>query len=202
MNPFLSQLSWIEKNFVEIKNSAQVVVDLKYATTDNFMHQDVYGGFSRCFLSRLAAERFHQACARLAQEHPQLQFHIWDTLRPRSVQSLFYEHLRGTPFQNYVAAPEPGSLHNFGMALDLTLQTRDGVLLDMGTGFDDFSDLSQPALEEKFFAEGRLSRAQWDHRLLLRELLESQGFRVLNHEWWHFNALPKEQVFGKHVRLE
>lgn len=202
MNSFLRQIQWIEQNFTEIKNNSEIVLDLKYSTTDNFMQADVYGGFHRCFMAPPAAKMLSRACAELKAHHPDLQFHIWDTLRPRSIQAQFYDHLKGTPFQNYVAAPHPGSLHNFGMAIDLTLQTRDGELLDMGTGFDDFRDLAQPKLEKQFLASGELTEAQYQNRLLLRGLLESQGFKVLEHEWWHFNALPKEQVYGQYPILE
>jgi len=202
MNSFLRQIQWIEQNFIEIKVSSEVVLDLKYSTTDNFMQADVYEGFHRCFMAPVAAKMFFRACEELKRNHPDLQFHIWDSLRPRSIQAQFYDRLKGTPFQNYVAAPQPGSLHNFGMAVDLTLQTRDGELLDMGTGFDDFRDLAQPKLERQFLASGALTAAQYENRILLRKLLETQGFKVLEHEWWHFNALPKDQVFGKHPILE
>ncbi|QDK39794.1 M15 family metallopeptidase [Bdellovibrio sp. NC01] len=202
MNAFTQQIEFIEKNFTEIKDSSEVVLDLKYSTGDNFMNADVYGGFQRCFLAPAAAKMFQQACSALKKDYPHLQFHVWDTLRPRSIQAKFYDHLAGTPFQNYVAAPHPGSLHNFGMAIDLTLQTRDGQLLDMGTGFDDFRDLAQPKLEEKFLASGELTRQQHDNRLILRKLLEDQGFKVLEHEWWHFNAMAKDKVYGHHPILE
>lgn len=202
MNSFVTRLQWIEQNFMEIKDSAEVVLDLKYSTSDNFMNADVYGGFKRCFLSPLAAEMFSKACSKLRQSHPHLQFRVWDGLRPRSIQAQFYDHLKGTPFQNYVAAPEPGSLHNFGMAMDLTLQDREGKLLDMGTDFDDFRDLAQPKLENHFLKTGELTEEQHRNRLLLRGLLETEGFKVLEHEWWHFNALPKDQVYGLHPILE
>lgn len=202
MNSFVRRLSWIEQNFVEIKSSAQVFLDMKYAGPDNFMGFDIYEGFQRCFLAPSAASMFLKACEVLRSEHPELQFRVWDTLRPRSIQAQFYEHLRGTPFQNYVAAPEPGSLHNFGMAMDLTLQVRGGGELDMGTGFDDFRDLAQPKLEDQFLKTGELTLEQHQNRLLLRRLLEDQGFKVLEHEWWHFNALPKDQVYGRHPVLE
>lgn len=195
-------ITWIEKNFTEIKASKQVVLDMKYATKDNFMNQNVYHDFHRCFLAPAAAEKFLRVCDDLEKKHPDLQFRIWDTLRPRSIQSQFYEHLRGTPFQNYIAAPHPGSLHNFGMAMDLTLQTRSGTELDMGTGFDDFRDLAQSKLEEQFLASGELTQLQYRNRMLLRQLMEDQGFKVLPHEWWHFNALPKEQVYGHFPALE
>ncbi|KYG66320.1 hypothetical protein AZI86_04495 [Bdellovibrio bacteriovorus] len=192
----------IKTYFREILAAEDVALDMKYATTDNFMNQDVYAGFSRCFLAPLAFEMFSKARAELRAKHPDLQFLIWDTLRPRSVQAQFYSHLEGTPFQNYVAAPQPGSLHNFGMAMDLTLQYKGGPQLDMGTGFDDFRDLAQPKLEQKFFASGELTEEQLKNRLLLRTLMENHGFKVLDHEWWHFNALPKDKVHGHFVILE
>ncbi|MBC7465141.1 MAG: M15 family metallopeptidase [Bdellovibrio sp.] len=196
MTSFTKHISFIEKNFAELKPSTEVALDLKYATTDNFMKQNIYDGFNRCFVSPVTHLMFIKACVELRLFHPDLKFLIWDTLRPRSIQAQFYDHLKGTPFQNYVANPNPGSLHNFGMAMDLTLQTKDGVPLDMGTGFDDFADLSQPKLENKFLASGQLTQQQFDNRLLLRNVLENQGFQVLEHEWWHFNALPKDQVYG------
>jgi D-alanyl-D-alanine dipeptidase len=202
MTPFDEKLAWIESNFVELQNSDHVFLDLKYASTDNFIKQNVYGGFSRCFLAPKAAAMFAQACDTLRKRHPDLQFRIWDALRPRRVQSIFYEHLRGTPFQSYVAAPLPGSLHNFGMALDLTLQKRSGPLLDMGTDFDDFRDLAQPRLEEELQKNGALSPEQVRNRRLLRGVLQEAGFRVLPHEWWHFNALPAEQVHGLYPSLD
>jgi D-alanyl-D-alanine dipeptidase len=202
MTSFMRQLAWIEQNFREVLPSTEVVLDLKYASADNFMKADVYGGFRRCFLSPYAFELFEKAQQVLRAERPELQFLIWDALRPRSIQAQFYEHLKGTPFQDYVAAPQPGSLHNFGMALDLTLQEKNGVPLDMGTGFDDFRDLAQPRLEPKFLSNGELTKSQFENRLILRRLLETQGFTVLEHEWWHFNALPKNQVHGHFPILE
>jgi D-alanyl-D-alanine dipeptidase len=202
MNSFADQISWIEKNFTEIHPGPQVALDLKYATTDNFAGENLYAGFHRCFLHPVAAKKFAHACEILARKHPDLQFRIWDALRPRSVQARMFAFLRGGPYQDYVAAPDPGSLHNYGMAIDLTLQKKSGETLEMGTDFDDFRDLAQPKFEEKFRASGELSEAALGHRLWLRGILEEAGFRVLPHEWWHFNALPAEQVHGFFPRLD
>ena len=166
------------------------------------MGTDVYEGFDRCFVSPPAFQKFSWACEVLRQKHPDLQFLIWDGLRPRRIQSQFYEKLKGTPFQNYVAPPFPGSLHNYGMAIDLSLQNKDGQPLDMGTGFDDFRDLAQPKLEKTFLQTGELTEKQYQNRLLLRMLMEDQGFTVLDHEWWHFNALSKDEVHGHFPILE
>jgi D-alanyl-D-alanine dipeptidase len=202
MTSFTEKITYIEKFFMEIRPSDQVSLDLKYSSDDNFMNKNIYEGFNRCFVSSLTFSMFKKACDELRETHHDLQFLIWDTLRPRSIQAQFYDHLKNTPFQDYVAAPNPGSLHNFGMAMDLTLQNKNGELLDMGTGFDDFKDLAQPQLEEKFLRSGELTKTQMANRLILRNLLEKQGFQVLPHEWWHFNALPKEKVYGNFPILE
>ncbi|WP_413580913.1 M15 family metallopeptidase [Bdellovibrio sp. HCB288] len=202
MTSFASELQWIEQNFREIKESDQVSLDMRYASVNNFMSQDIYEGFGRCFVAPITYEMFMRACENLKKKHPTLKFVIWDALRPRSIQAKFYQYLEGTPFQNYVAAPYPGSLHNFGMAMDLSLRERDGDYLDMGTGFDDFRDLAQPKLEQKFLKSGELSNLQFSNRMILRNLMENEGFKVLEHEWWHFNTLPKDQVHGKFPILE
>ena len=198
---FLTQFEWIQKNFVEVLPTNEIVLDLKYATEDNFMNENLYASFERCYLSKIAFDKLHAAAQVLKAERPDLQFHIWDALRPTSVQSQMFEHLQGTPFETYVAAPEPGSMHNFGMALDLTLQTRDGELLEMGTEFDDFADLAQPKKEDHFLKTGELTPLAYANRLLLRKLLEDQGFKVLPHEWWHFNAMSSDQVYGHFPKL-
>ena len=64
----------------------------------------------------------------------------------------------------------------------------------MGSGFDDFRDLSQPSLEEKFLASGELSAEHHANRLLLRSCMTDAGFLIIPHEWWHFEALPRADV--------
>jgi len=197
-----SQLEWVEANFTEIRAADDVFLDLRYATTNNFMGENLYGGFNRCFLHPEAYEQFERARSRLRSERPDLQFVIWDALRPRLVQKKMFDRLRGTEFENYVAPPDPGSMHSFGMALDLTLRLRSGESLDMGTDFDDFHELAQPKYEEHFRAQGLLSEASLQNRLLLRRLMHEQGFEVLPHEWWHFNARPSREVMGRYPLLK
>lgn len=188
-------IEFIEENFVEISHP-QVLTEMRYASLNNFMGQNIYQGFDRFFLAPVAAQKFYEACSRLATEKPHYKFKIWDSLRPQSIQKLFWDFLADTPYQNYVANPYPGSLHNFGLALDLTLVDEQGVELDMGTDFDDFRPLAQPQLEEQFLKTGELSVSQIENRQLLRRIMTASGFLVLPHEWWHFNALPKEQVYN------
>jgi D-alanyl-D-alanine dipeptidase len=67
----------------------------------------------------------------------------------------------------------------------------------MGTPFDGFTALVEPRLEAEFLASGALSASQIDNRLLLRKVMTQAGFHVLPIEWWHFDALPSDQVRGR-----
>jgi D-alanyl-D-alanine dipeptidase len=49
-------------------------------------------------------------------------------------------------------------MHNYGIAVDLTIVDDKGVPLDMGTGIDYFKSLSQPRLDKNNnFSQGKLT---------------------------------------------
>ncbi len=187
-------------DYVEIKNSAGVALDLRYATTNNFTGHDLYGVYNRAFLHKLAAEKLERAAASLHARHPQYKLVIFDALRPRSVQYLLWGHVKGTDQQKYVANPQGGSIHNYGFAVDLSILDETGKELDMGTPFDDFRPLAQPRLEQKFLEAHQLTEQQLENRRLLRSVMEDAGFIQLPIEWWHFDALPKDEV-KKHYSI-
>lgn len=176
--------------------------DLRYGTARNLLCQNVYGDFQRVLLHREAAEKFLRACNDLAAARPGWSFLVFDALRPQSAQIAFWNLVKGTEQEPYFANPEKGSLHSYGFAIDLTLVNHKGLVLDMGTDFDDLSDLAQPRYEEKFLQERRLSREQVENRRILRGFMENAGFEQLPHEWWHYDALPGAEVRGRHTRLE
>lgn len=202
MQNVFKDIHFIENTFSEIKNHPQVVIDMRYATAKNFMGYDIYDGFKRFFLAPPAAKMFLKSCDLLKEQHPQFKFKVWDSLRPQSIQKKFWNHLEGTAFQEYVANPIPGSLHNYGMAIDLTVVDENENELDMGTDFDDFRPIAQPRLEAKYLQSGELSKSQLRNRLILRSVMTDAGFIVLPHEWWHFNALPKERVYNHYPLLK
>jgi len=171
-----------------------VRVDLKYASTDNFMDRDVYGPFSEAFLHRVAAEMLATAAKSLQAKYPAFSLLVYDALRPRSVQRVLWAHVNGTPEEAYVANPDRGSVHNYGLAVDLTCCDAQRVPLDMGTGFDAFTPLSEPQKEEMYLKSGALSETQVNNRLILRQVMTGAGFLQLAHEWWHFDALPRERI--------
>jgi zinc D-Ala-D-Ala dipeptidase len=190
------------QTYVEIKGDSNLAIDLKYASVDNFMAFNLYGDFNKAYLHRIAAEKLALAAKKLAAVHPKWKLAVYDALRPRSVQYLLWDKVKGTDKEPYVANPKGGSIHNFGFAVDLTLLDESGIPLDMGTAFDDFSSLAQPRLEAGFLKAGKLSRDQVDNRVLLRGIMESAGFIPLPLEWWHFDALPKAEVKSKYKIVE
>jgi D-alanyl-D-alanine dipeptidase len=171
-----------------------VVVELKYATADNFLGRNVYGSLTRCYLVREAALKLADAQKRLTALKPGWRLKIFDGARPRRIQAAMWETVKATPQQPYVANPETGSMHNHGAAVDLSLVDDTGREADMGTPFDFFGDLAQPRWEEKFLEQGRLTAAQVANRRLLRTVMSDAGFLPISGEWWHFDAFPKDEV--------
>ena len=152
------------------------VLDLRYATGDNFLGRAVYPE-ARCLLLRTAAERLARAAARLRRQGYRLL--LWDCYRPLSVQR---EMWRLAPRPGYVADPRRGSHHNRGAAVDIALAAADGRPVEMPTPFDTFDRRAHADAVEG------VSEAARRHRRLLREALEAEGFLVNPREWWHFAA--------------
>lgn len=170
-----------------------VRVELKYASDDNFMRRDVYGGLKRCFLVPDAARMLVEAHRVLSARAPDVTFVMYDCARPRRVQLMMWDVVKGTPRQGYVANPHapPGSMHNHGCAVDLSLwDLKAGRPLDMGTPYDFFGKAAQPRHEVELWKNGKLTSEQLANRLLLREVMLRAGFRLLPHEWWHFDCAP------------
>jgi D-alanyl-D-alanine dipeptidase len=190
------------KDFVELVEGSDFKIDLRYGTTNNFVGVNMYGPFNKAFLHRIAGEKLFRALNHLRCSRPDYKFLIFDALRPRSIQRILWSHVEGTPGEKYIAKPEPGSLHNFGFAVDLTVLDSSGHELDMGAGYDDFRDIAQPQLESRFVASGELTAKHIANRLILREAMETAGFTQLAHEWWHFDALPKSQVKDQFMIVE
>jgi len=178
-----------------------VLVELRYATPNNFVGRDLYSPLDCAWLHKDAAAAVQCAHAWLQQQRPDLTFLILDAMRPQRVQEQLWQALQGTDLLQYLANPERGSIHSFGMAVDITLVTNEGVELDMGTPFDDLTELSHPALEEGFLAAGMLSAIQVENRVLLREAMRAAGFQGINTEWWHFDCGDRLHVRAAYARI-
>ncbi|HET9439872.1 MAG TPA: M15 family metallopeptidase [Longimicrobiales bacterium] len=151
--------------------------DIRYATTNNFMSAVFYSQ-AKAFLQRPAAEAVVRAHRELNKLGYGLLIH--DAYRPWYVTKMFWD---ATPdsLRDFVADPRFGSRHNRGAAVDLTLyDLKTGQPVEMPSGYDEFSVRAYPEYP------GGTTRQRW-HRDLLRRVMEAEGFRVYNVEWWHFD---------------
>ena len=152
-----------------------IVLDIRYATTNNFTGQQLYP-FSTCFLRRASAEKLRVAQAELATMGYGLK--IFDGYRPLSVQWKMWEVY---PHAGYVADPRKGSRHNRGAAVDVTLiRLADGTELPMPTPYDDFTEKAHRNFKD-------LPDEVIRNRQLLEQVLTRNGFVGLQTEWWHFD---------------
>ncbi|MEW6372384.1 MAG: M15 family metallopeptidase [Pseudomonadota bacterium] len=180
--------------FRHLSSIAGIRVDLRYASANNFVGRDLYSPFDCAWLHRDAAAALEQVVAYLAVRAPGHTALVLDALRPQRVQQQLWDALEGTGLQMYLANPARGSIHSYGMALDITILDPAGRELDMGTCFDDMTDLSHPALEEGFLAAGKLTEQQVANRQLLRDAMFQAGFLGIRTEWWHFDCGDRDVV--------
>jgi D-alanyl-D-alanine dipeptidase len=191
------------KGLTDIQSlDSEIRVELKYATTDNFLHADVYGDLEHCYLQKAVAEKLVAAQKALRKQKDGWSLLLYDCVRPRRVQLRMWNLVKGTEQQRYVAPPRSGSIHNYGAAVDLTIVDAAGQPLDMGTPYDFFGDLAQPQYEAKFLKEGKLSPAQIENRRLLRQVMRATGFISRLDEWWHFNGFWKEEIEARYQIIE
>jgi D-alanyl-D-alanine dipeptidase len=183
-----------DPDFRHLSTIAGIAVDLRYASPDNFVGRDLYSPFDCAWLHVDAAAALERVVAWLAAKRPGHTALVLDALRPQRVQQQLWNALEGSGLQMYLANPERGSIHSYGMALDITILDEHGRELDMGTGFDDMTELSHPALEEVFLHSGALLDAQVANRRLLREAMFQAGFVGINTEWWHFDCGDRNLV--------
>jgi D-alanyl-D-alanine dipeptidase len=160
-----------------------IYLDLKYATTDNFMHEKLYPPIYTTFLRKPAADALRSVVAELKKQN--LTVKIFDAYRPYSITEKMWEKVKD---DRYAADPSKGSGHNRGAAVDLTLiDLKTKKELPMGTGFDNFTDTAHSD-----FAQ--LPESILSNRNLLKSVMEKYGFKQLSTEWWHF-YLPNSSTF-------
>jgi D-alanyl-D-alanine dipeptidase len=179
-----------------------VAHDLRYASADNFAGRVLYRGLDCAWLRREAACGLEQSAAWLAAERPGYTLLVLDALRPHRVQQAIWDDIVGTPAQAYFADPSIGSIHSFGMAVDVTMVDPSGRECDMGSGFDEMSLRSHPALDAEHLALGVLSAAQITERGWLHAALARGGFHGIGTEWWHFDHGDRQAVRRDLPRVE
>jgi len=152
-----------------------IVLDIRYATTNNFLHEKVYT-LSKAYARRPVAEALNQA--QVAFNQLGYGIKVYDGYRPYAATVKFYELYHDT---TYVASPYRGSRHNRGCALDMTIIDRKtNQELKMPTEFDSFRKEAWPTTPIQD-PEARKNR-----ETLIR-IMEQNGFKVNASEWWHFD---------------
>jgi D-alanyl-D-alanine dipeptidase len=189
------------EHFRALGELAGVAVDLRYATAGNFVGADMYTPFDCAWLHRDAARMLERAVAALAARRKDVSLLVLDALRPQRVQERMWKALEGTPLTEYLAHPSRGSIHSFGMAVDVTIVDAARAELDMGTPFDDLSERSHPVLEQELLARGELTAAQVANRQLLRDAMGEAGWLGIRREWWHFDAGDRERIRASYLRI-
>lgn len=194
-----------ESNLVDIQTfNSQIMVDLKYAGTDNFMKMKLYERLDKAYLQKDVAERLAKCQTFLKSINPDLHLLVYDAVRPVSVQQKMWDALDSIPVAQrtkFVSNPANGSIHNYGAAVDLTICDVNGTPIDMGAEYDDIRQIAYPRLEAQFLASGELTQEQINNRKLLRKVMISQGFTNITTEWWHFNACTRAVAKEKYLIL-
>ena len=186
-----------DSNAVEITGWQGLTVELRYADTINITGKNIYCSEKRAWAHRDIAYKLQKAIALVQKEHPGNKLHLWDAARPLFAQAVLREAIRGKGLSDYVSSATKGSLHNFGMALDLTAENPDGTLLDMGTDFDSFSPAAGASrrMEDSLVVAGELTARQVANRRIMRSILQRAGLIQLPSEWWHFNGARSAWVY-------
>ena len=172
------------KSMIDIKKYIPtIVLDLRYATTNNFMKTKLYPNINYTFLRKPAAKALKKVQTELNKKG--LGVKIFDAYRPYSVTEKMWEPIKD---DRYAADPKKGSGHNRGVAVDVTIiNVKSGEEINMGTGFDNFSDTAHGDFNN-------LPLLVLQNRLLLKSTMENYGFKVLDTEWWHF-YLPNAKEY-------
>lgn len=158
-----------------------VVLDLKYATNENFTGEPVYAK-AHCYLHEEAEALLRVAIEIAARQG--YRFRIFDAFRPSEAQWKLWNH---TPDDEFLADPRRGSPHSRGAAIDLTLMDGNGVDLDMGTGFDAFTPLSHHGNPD-------VSPEAEKNRLILMGIMTTAGWDFFRNEWWHYQLFDARRL--------
>lgn len=172
------------KAMVNLKKiNTGLVFDLRYAGVNNFMRQQLYPRITTTYLRKAAADSLIAVQQELKKKG--LGLKIFDAYRPYSITEKLWEPVKD---DRYAADPKKGSGHNRGIAVDVTIiKLSSRIELEMGTGFDNFSDTAHHAFKN-------LPEDVLQNRLLLKTTMEKYGFKALDSEWWHY-YLPNSSLY-------
>jgi zinc D-Ala-D-Ala dipeptidase len=165
-----------QKELIDLKKLIpDLVMDIRYATTNNFTGEKIYN-LAKAYARKPVAEALNKIQEELKPQG--LGIKMFDAYRPYKATVKFYEVYKDT---TYVASPYRGSRHNRGCALDLTLvDLNTGKELKMPTEYDSFKKEAWPSTP---VADPVIRK----NRTMLITIMEKHGFKVNSSEWWHYD---------------
>lgn len=165
-----------DTDFVKITDYIpDIVVDLKYATADNFTGTVIYD-FKDAYLRYGTVKKL--AVAQEKFKAMGYYIKIWDAYRPFAAQEKLWQVC---PNPRYVANPANGmKAHNLGGTIDMTIVTLDGEEVEMPTGFDDFS-----LKADRDYSD--VSETAATNAMMLEQVMTECGFKGYQGEWWDYS---------------
>ncbi|MFN8337819.1 MAG: M15 family metallopeptidase [Saprospiraceae bacterium] len=168
-----------EENWAELTQNQGYILDIRYATTNNFTKKKIYD-CAKCYVRPEAATALKTIQKELKDKFG-YGIKLFDCYRPGPYQQRLWDIVANP---DYVTPPNKGSMHSRGLALDLTLTDKHGKELDMGTPFDFFG-------KEAHHGYAAHSDAVKRNRWILRSTMEKHGFGSIRTEWWHYSYKSK-----------
>ncbi|MEM9547217.1 MAG: M15 family metallopeptidase [Bacteroidota bacterium] len=173
--PVVKTIDYDVSQWKEVTEETGALLDIRYATADNFTKKQIYP-CARCFLRPELASRI-ETLQRDIQRRYGMRLKLFDCYRPRPAQQKLWDIV---PNYKYVTPPTKGSMHNRGLAVDVTLVDKDGNELDMGTPYDFFGP-------EAHTTNKSLPKEVLKNRKILTKMMEIHGLKGITTEWWHFS---------------
>jgi D-alanyl-D-alanine dipeptidase len=165
--------------WTELSGKDGFVVDIRYATTDNFTKKKIYD-CGKCFLRPEAAKALKNIRSELYEKYG-YSIKVFDCFRPKAFQQRLWDIV---PNPDYVTPPQKGSMHSRGLAVDLTIVDKEGMELNMGTTYDFFGE---EAHQDYKGHSDKINK----NRSLLKATMEKYGFGSIRTEWWHYSYTSK-----------
>ena len=169
----------------EITELSGAVLDIRYATDNNFTRNQIYP-CPRCFLRPVMANKILTLQKDINKKYG-MSLKLYDCYRPRPAQQKLWDIV---PDARYVTPPSKGSMHNRGLAVDITLIDKNGIELDMGTEYDFFG-------QEAYTTNTNLPKEVLKNRKILTKLMNIHGMKGIRTEWWHFSLKSEKAALDE-----
>ena len=194
--PSATAQAMARQGLVDIHELApDIPVSLMYAPAHNSTGRVLDTHLKDADLQPKAAKALAKAQQILKKSHPELTLKVYDAARPMHIQQIMWNVVAGTPKNIYVSNPKNGGgMHNYGMAVDLTLADEKGDSIPMGTLIDHLGPEAHIDREAQLVQQKVISAEAKRNRELLRSVMKQAGFKPLRTEWWHFNLITRAQA--------